>query len=185
MNHLARIFASLVVASTLALAYGCGGHEASGGGGGGGNNSGGSSSTGQTCAQTCGDPSTCASLACACNDGMTVNTQSCNNGCCAVEKDACPGACSDHMGWSGDGSSSSGGGSSSSSGGMTSGASFGESCSVDDDCESKICFHVNVNDDTVLKCTKECVFGSGECGAGWDCAEITSGGSTRYLCILQ
>lgn len=168
MMQIIRSTSLVALVACVAFAFGCGD---SGGGNGGNGGNGGSNTTGETCSETCSDGSECASVSCACKDGTTVDTQSCNNGCCETEAAACPGACADHGGW---GSGGGGGGT---------GADLGESCSQDSDCASGLCFPVNLSDESDLQCTIECSFGGGECPSGWECAEVQGGAAT--LCILQ
>jgi hypothetical protein len=188
MIRFVRSASILVLGSALTLALGCGSGGGSSSGGAGsstgsdsgattGSGNGTTTGSGASCAMMCSSGQDCQNLACSCGDGSVINTTACNNACCATAAEACPDSCKDNGGW--------GSGSGASTGSGQSGAAFGEDCASNADCQSGICFHVNTNDDTVQKCTKACTFGGGECGAGWDCAEITNAGDTTYLCILH
>ena len=175
-----QIIRSTWLVAFVALAVGCGSSKGGQGGNGGDGGDGGGSNV---CEATCSSGDECESVACSCKDGTIVDSQSCNNGCCETEAGACPGACSDHGGWGSSGGNGGWGGNGGNGGGSSSGAGFDEECSSNSDCESGVCFYVDVNDEDTQKCTIECSFGGGECPSGWDCAEVQGGAQT--ICILQ
>lgn len=133
------------------------------------------------CNSACGSPQACPVTACLCNDRRVVNTQNCDNGCCALPEVACERSCGRHNGFSGKviGGAAAPDAPAAPAAAQPASApkrTVGKECGADGDCASGIC--IVRGQARFGYCSQECQSFS-ECPSFWECKRVKNG-SGKY-----